>query len=177
MLKQLLKSFAKKFFNVRSNDERIRRLRSLGVKIGENCLIYSNKFSTEPYLVEMGDHVAVSRGTEFITHDSSAWIFREKNPDIDIFGRIKIGSNIFFGINCIILPNTVIGNNCIIGAGSVVRGTIPDNSIVTGNSLIEILKTDIMENMILKNKDALPTKRMKRKQKTEMIKEHFHIKD
>lgn len=32
-----------------------------------------------------------------------------------------------------ILPGTKIGKFCIIGAGSVVKGNIPDYSIVVGN--------------------------------------------
>ena len=32
-----------------------------------------------------------------------------------------------------LLPGTRIGNNVIVGAGSVVKGTIPDNVIVFGN--------------------------------------------
>lgn len=31
------------------------------------------------------------------------------------------------------MPGTTIGRGCIIGAGSVVRGTIPEYSIVIGN--------------------------------------------
>jgi len=32
-----------------------------------------------------------------------------------------------------LLPGCKLGNNVIVGAGSVVRGEIPDNSIVIGN--------------------------------------------
>ena len=39
------------------------------------------------------------------------------------------------------MPGTVIGDNCIIGAGSVVKGTIPDNSIVFGNPAMFYAKT------------------------------------
>lgn len=50
-----------------------------------------------------------------------------------MIGRISIGENSFIGCRCLILPNTEIGKNCIIGAGSVVKGRIPDNSVVVGN--------------------------------------------
>ena len=46
-------------------------------------------------------------------------------------------------MHSIILPGTKIGNNVIIGAGSVVRGSIPDNSIVAGNPAVVI--GDIIE--------------------------------
>lgn len=47
--------------------------------------------------------------------------------------EIKVGKNCFIGANSILLPGTIIGDNCIIGAGCVVRGKIPNDSIVIGN--------------------------------------------
>ncbi|GHT24693.1 hypothetical protein AGMMS4957_18180 [Bacteroidia bacterium] len=46
---------------------------------------------------------------------------------------VKIGNNVFIGVNSIILKGTTIGNNSVIGAGSVVSGTIPANVIAAGN--------------------------------------------
>jgi len=51
------------------NEQRIAMLRARGVKIGRDCVIFTTEFSTEPYLVEIGDHVAVAGGTQFLTHD------------------------------------------------------------------------------------------------------------
>ena len=126
-----------------NNTNRITYLREKGVKIGKDCLIFSIDFSTEPYLIEIGNHVVVSPGTTFITHDGSVWLFRDKHPNITVFGKISIGNNSFIGINCIILPGTEIGSNCIIGAGSVVRGKIPDKSVVMGNPAKVVMKTNI----------------------------------
>lgn len=162
-------------FSLKGNKGRIKQLRSDGVKIGEGCLIYTNGFPSEPYLVEIGNHVALAGGTIFLTHDGSAWLLREKYPDLDIFGKIKIGDNTFVGVNCIILPNTEIGKNCIVGAGSVVRGKIPDNSVVMGNPAKIIMKTEIMEKLSLHNKNALSTKKMTLEKKTAYIKNHFNI--
>jgi hypothetical protein len=38
-----------------SDKRRIRYLRKLGVRIGENCRVRTMKFSTDPYLIEIGD--------------------------------------------------------------------------------------------------------------------------
>ena len=46
---------------------------------------------------------------------------------------VKIGNNVFIGVNSMVLKGTEIGNNSIIGAGSVVSGIIPPNVIATGN--------------------------------------------
>jgi acetyltransferase-like isoleucine patch superfamily enzyme len=112
-----------------SGEPRNKFLRLYGIKIGEGCEIYSTGFSTEPFLIEIGNQVAIAAGTVFITHDGSVRIMRDTFPDIDLFGKIKIGNNTFIGTNCLILPNTLIGSNCIVGAGSVIRGCIPDNSV------------------------------------------------
>lgn len=71
--------------------------RKLGVSIGKNCEIYENvSFGSEPYLVSMGEHVRVTKGVQFITHDGGVWVLRKKyNKDnIDIFGKITIGNNV-----------------------------------------------------------------------------------
>lgn len=48
-------------------------------------------------------------------------------------GCITIAENVFIGLRVTILPNTVIGRNYIIGAGAVVKGNIPEGSVVVGN--------------------------------------------
>lgn len=46
---------------------------------------------------------------------------------------IEIGDGCFIGANSIILKGTFLGKNCVVGAGSVVHGKWPDNSIIAGN--------------------------------------------
>ena len=89
-------------------------------------------------LIKLGNRVVVSDHAQFLTHDYSittAQIAVGKIPksDIALVRGISVGNNVFIGKKAIIMPNTTIGNDVIIGAGSVVRGEIPDNSIVIGN--------------------------------------------
>jgi acetyltransferase-like isoleucine patch superfamily enzyme len=107
-------------------------VKALGVKIGSGCRIYSTSFSTEPFLIEIGDHVTITNNVRFITHDGGVWVFRNENPNIELFGKIKIGNNVFIGLNSIILFNTEIGDNTIVAAGSVVKGKIEKNSVIGG---------------------------------------------
>ncbi len=53
---------------------------------------------------------------------------------------VKIGNNVFIGVNSIILKGTEIGDNSVIGAGSVVAGIIPPNVIAAGNPC-KVIKT------------------------------------
>ncbi|MBN2758745.1 MAG: acyltransferase [Bacteroidales bacterium] len=158
-----------------SNQYRINYLKKQGVKIGNDCLIFTFAFSTEPYLVEIGNHVVVSNGTIFITHDGSVWLFRKENPNLTIFGKITIGDNTFIGMNCIILPNSEIGSNCIIGAGSVVRGKIPDDSVVMGNPAKVVMKTSVAEKFMLNNRHRVDTKQMTPGKRKIALLKHFNI--
>lgn len=60
--------------------------------------------------------------------------FNGKGENIPHFKKkIKIGDDTFVGARASILPGTTIGKCCIIGACAVVKGNIPDYSIVVGN--------------------------------------------
>lgn len=111
--------------------------RGKGIKIGERCEIRGAKFSSEPYLISIGDHVRINSGVEFVTHDGGAWVLRDISnlkgkEKITLFGPIKVGNNVHIGSNAILMPNVTIGNNCIIGCGAIVTHDIPDNCIAVG---------------------------------------------
>lgn len=116
---------------VATNDT-IKIARKLGVNVGKSCRFYSTNFSSEPYLITIGDHVTITDNVQFITHDGAVWVFREEFPGIDLFGKISIGNNVFIGLNTIVLPGTKVGNNVIIAAGSVLKGTYEDDSVIAG---------------------------------------------
>jgi acetyltransferase-like isoleucine patch superfamily enzyme len=116
--------------------------RKLGAKIGDNCRIYTYYWGSEPFLIEIGDHVHITRDVKFVTHDGGVWVFRDRLPDLDIFGKIKIGDNTFIGNEAMILPGVTIGKNCIVGGMSLVSKSVPDNSVVAGNPARFICTTD-----------------------------------
>lgn len=110
--------------------------RSLGVLIGDDCRLIAttpSTFGSEPYLVTLGNHVTVTAGVRFITHDGGVWVFREEDPRIDVIAPIAIGDNVFIGMNAILLPGVTVGDNCVIGAGAVVSRAIPPNSVAIGS--------------------------------------------
>ena len=154
---------------------KIKYLRNQGMKIGENCIFEGLPYANEPYLVEIGDHVAIASGTKFITHDGSLWCFNEDPQEEDLFGMIKIGSNVHIGMDCTLLPNVTIGNNCIIGAGSIVRGTFPENSVILGNPAKVVIKMSIQRLLYSQNPHRLKTARMTDKIKKPIVKKHFGI--
>jgi acetyltransferase-like isoleucine patch superfamily enzyme len=114
-------------------------LKAYGLRINGKArfIAVSTKFDDFDRIF-IGDRFVASMNVHFLTHDYSyttALIAINEKPatDIGILRNIKIGDNVFVGMNTILLPGSVVGNNVIIGAGSVVRGKIPSNSIVAGN--------------------------------------------
>lgn len=118
-----------------------RYARFMGVQIGENCSIHTYYFGTEPYLIEIGNHVQIAFGVQFFTHGGT-WVFRDQYPDLDTFGKIKVGNNVYIGGCSLILPGVNIGDNVIIGAGSVVTKSIDNGLIVAGNPARIVGKTE-----------------------------------
>ncbi len=133
-------------------------LKSIGVKL-EGGALYIHPtvyFDGSDYsLISLGKGCSISKNVSFLTHDfSSNTVYKGLNlineeefdkvytiNHLRSLKPIHIGAHTFVGANVFVLPGSNIGSNCIIGAGSVVRGTIPDDSIVIGNPAKVIKRT------------------------------------
>lgn len=51
----------------------------------------------------------------------------------EVSGSVKIGEFSWLGPNCSIINGISIGKNCFVGIGAVVKKSIPDNLVVSGN--------------------------------------------
>lgn len=133
VLKSLLKSFWHKIEMRKYNNFTIAEFfRKQGAQIGEGCNLEVRSLGTEPYIVKIGNNVAVTSGVHFHTHDGGTWILRNELPDIRVFGPIVIHDNCLIGTNSHIMPNVTIGPNSIVGPNSVVITDVPPDSIVIG---------------------------------------------
>lgn len=112
---------------------RVEYARYKGVKVGDNCRIYTTKFGSEPWLIEIGDRVTVTSGVALLTHDGANWLIRDDKGRRYLYKKVIIKDNVFIGINSIIMPGVVVESNVIIAAGSVVTKSIPKGVIVGGN--------------------------------------------
>lgn len=139
-------------------------LRSLGVKISENpgdCwispTIFLDSFSYKS--IEIGNDCTISFDVVILVHDYSINnAFRsigipEEEKHRLIVRPVIIGNNCFIGARTTLLPGTILGDNCIVGAGSVVRGIIPNGSVISGNPAEVICKTDSFANKHLNARD------------------------
>ena len=121
-----------------------------GVKVGDNCRIYTRNFGSEPFLIKIGDNVTVTTGVQFITHDGSGSLIKDSKGRRYYYAKIEVGNNVMIGVNSIILPGVKIHDNVIIAAGSVVSKSIPKNSIVGGVPAKIIGRMDEFSNRALK---------------------------
>ncbi len=109
--------------------------RSIGVWLGVDCRLIevtAATFGTEPYLIRLGDRVAIAGGVRFVTHDGAVTRMRRQHPDIDVVAPIRVGNDTAIGLNAIIMPGVTIGSDVVIAAGSVVMRDVPARSLVAG---------------------------------------------
>ena len=106
-----------------------------GLRLGRDVRIMGKPdFGSEPYLIEIGDHVTISSRVSFVTHDGATWVFRHlpQYRGLQRFGRIVIEDNCFIGTGAIILPDVRIGPNAVVAAGAVVTRSVPPDTVVAG---------------------------------------------
>jgi acetyltransferase-like isoleucine patch superfamily enzyme len=118
------------------------RLRRQGLTIGEGCRFAGiPSFGTEPYLITLGNHVAIASNVLFITHDGGTFAFRheERYQKVIKYGRINILDHCVIGERAIILPGVTIGPNSVVAAGSVVSRNIPPGVLAAGNPARPVL--------------------------------------
>ena len=136
MIKRILR---KLIYREKSSGEKyIAYCKRGGATIGNNVTVYSAKNTTidETSLqhIFIGDNTQITAGVIILAHDYSYSVLG------NIYGELPrqqkdtiIGKNVFIGMNSIILMGSNIGDNVILGAGSVVSGHIPSNTVCAGN--------------------------------------------
>lgn len=136
--------------------KRLNEFRRQGLQIAEDCrLVDMPSFGSEPFLISIGEHVAISGRVTFITHDGATHLFRHLPgfEGVIRYGRITIRENCFIGLGATILPGVTIGPNTVVAAGAVVTKDAPPNSIVGGNPAQVITELDRYAQKV---KDATP---------------------
>ncbi len=115
----------------------LKYLRKKGIEIGDNCIFRhpesTNIDVTRPTLVTIGNNVDFNRNFILLSHDYTTSVFLNLYGNfVNSSGTVRIGNNVYFGVNCTLLKGAIIGDNCIIGANSLVTGRIPNNSVAVG---------------------------------------------
>ena len=90
--------------------------------LGPNCYVQARNG------IQIGVNIRLGPGVGLIS----------ANHDPDDYDRwvdapaIRVGDNVWIGMNAVVMPGVSIGDNVVVGAGSVVTTDLPSNSIAAG---------------------------------------------
>lgn len=115
--------------------------RRKGVKIGQNCLIATRNWGSEPYLITIGNNVQITADVRFFTHGGGN-VARQKHPKFDIFGKIKVEDGAYIGACSMIMAGVTIGEGALVAAGSIVTKSVAPRTVVAGNPARYICTVD-----------------------------------
>jgi acetyltransferase-like isoleucine patch superfamily enzyme len=94
------------------------------VSIGRGCIIAPNVF------ISSGTHI-FKEYPELSIREQEAKVINEGRQD-EFDKAIRIGDDVWLGVNVVIMPGVSIGNGVVIGANSVVTKNIGNNEIAVG---------------------------------------------
>ena len=103
------------------------------VRIGNGCVIGRDSHIVGHHSITFGDDVWTGPGV-YVTDENHSY----DDPDLPIGKQwprneaVSIGSGSWIGTGAVILPGATIGRNVVVAANAVVRGTVPDHSVVVG---------------------------------------------
>ncbi len=104
------------------------------IRIGEGCFLNRGTMLAASERIEVGDYVMFANGCFVGDADH-----RYDDPNLPITwqgfqprGPVRIGSNVWFGVNCVVTGGVEIGDRAVIGANSVVTEDVPAATIAAG---------------------------------------------
>ncbi len=104
------------------------------IRIGSECFLNRGTMLAAAELIEIGDNVMFANGC--FVGDAA---HRHDDPEQPVTRQgfeparpVKIGSNVWFGVNCVVTPGVTVGDRAVIGANSVVTKDVPAGTIAAG---------------------------------------------
>ena len=98
-----------------------------GVKIGKHCDIQPHVVVWGGGLLEIGDRVSVGPGSVLLT---AVYSHEQGLKMVDglgegsakaLYGKLVVGSDVYIGANCTLMPDISVGEGAVVGAGSFVN--------------------------------------------------------
>jgi acetyltransferase-like isoleucine patch superfamily enzyme len=104
------------------------------ISIGSGCFLNQGVMLASFEAIEIGDHVMFANNC-FVGDADHAYDDASKPITWQGFvgrGPVRIGSNCWFGVSCVVTGGVEIGERCVIGANSVVTSSLPAGVIAAG---------------------------------------------
>lgn len=101
--------------------------------IGDRCIIGRGSALVSLIDLVLEDDVTLAPNVYVTDHNHTyADLYLPVGLQFPAHSPVRIGAGSWLGTNVVVLPGADIGRNCTVAAGAVVRGTIPDHSVVAG---------------------------------------------
>lgn len=118
-----------------------------GIRLGNNVKFYSPWTISidiqRPWMIEIGNNVHITSGCKILQHGYDWCVLQNKYGDvIGSCGKVKIGNNVFIGVDTTILKGITIGNDIIIGAKSLVNKNCLKAGVYAGNPIKFIMSIE-----------------------------------
>ena len=104
------------------------------IRIGAGCFLNRGTMLAAMERIEIGDHVMFANGCFIGDSDH-----RYDDPEVPVpqqgfvpRGPVRIGDNVWFGVNCVVTGGVTIGERAVIGANSVITDDVPPRVIAAG---------------------------------------------
>lgn len=112
------------------------------IEIGDNCGISGATIYARTGIF-VGKNTLIGGNVKILDNDFhpiDVAARNAKNDDAIARKPVYIGENCFIGCNALILKGSRIGDGCTVGAGAIVSGEFPANSVIAGNPA-RVIKT------------------------------------
>lgn len=96
--------------------------------IQEGCFLNENVHIVSKNKIVLGNNVIIGPNVVIVDHDHD---YRSSERKVKFnTAPILIGDNVWIGANVVIMEGTTIGSGSVVGAGAVLKGTYPENSLI-----------------------------------------------
>ncbi|MFZ5571872.1 MAG: acyltransferase [Thermodesulfobacteriota bacterium] len=116
-----------------------------GIRIGDYCLICPGVRIGAARQITIGDNCMLA-GNVYITDADWHGIYNRIEPGNN--EPVTLEENVWVGDSAIVCKGVTIGRNSIIGAGAVVVGDIPPNTVAAGNPARVVKDLDTREKFV-----------------------------
>lgn len=124
------------------------------LEIGSNTALGNGVSINCMERITIGEGVQIGPDVKIYDHDHDFRVPGGIGAEKFKTSPVTIGANSWIGCNVVILMGTTLGENCIVGAGSVLKGQYPANSVIVQKRNTEVtcysMDSGDKQEMILK---------------------------
>jgi acetyltransferase-like isoleucine patch superfamily enzyme len=104
------------------------------ITIGARCSIGRGSFIIGRVGIDIGDDITIAPNVYITDHNHGyADVTMPIKRQYPVHAPVRIGSGSWLATGAKVLPGADIGRNVVVAAGAVVRGVVPDFSVVAGS--------------------------------------------